>query len=65
MSYAHKKIRALTDGVQKWICPDHDYCSRIFAFRQPQTILLNIFGFTEEEMLAVINLKPSYKNIHD
>jgi len=30
------KIRALTDGVQKWTDPDHDYCSGIFAFCQPQ-----------------------------
>jgi len=20
------------NGVQKWICPDHDYCNGIFAF---------------------------------
>ncbi|RLC19150.1 MAG: hypothetical protein DRI57_07525, partial [Deltaproteobacteria bacterium] len=37
MTYAQMKIRALTDGVQKWIDPDHDCCSGIFAFCQPQT----------------------------
>ena len=37
MTYAHKKIRALTDGVRKRTDPDHDCRSGIFAFCQPQT----------------------------